>query len=50
MLFQFWAGVEDGGPTFKQHWPMSRACWELSAGEQGKHPSPATRPLFWKIN
>ena len=25
MLFQFWASVEDGGPTLQQHW-MNVSC------------------------
>ena len=42
MLFQCWAGVEDGGPTLKQHWiivsclpgwcptsPLLPVCWSV---------------------
>ena len=39
MLFKCWASVEDGGPTFKQHW-VNASCL-LGGGRRG-HPLAAT--------
>ena len=38
MLFQCWAGVEDGGPTLKQHWVNASCllginCFTITSGK-----------------
>ena len=32
MLFQYWASVEDDGPTLKQHWVNAGVCWVYRVG------------------